>query len=205
MCTPGAAIALQGASAVTGAYGAYSQGMSEAAQYRYASAAKQKEAAATRAYGTAQTTAIQDQAALESAATKQQTNRFLGAQKAQLGANTGGGSVTAQDILKDTLTKGDLDQAMIRYNADLKSKSVIDRSNMSAFDLENEAAGYGIAASGAKRGAKTAAFNSLLSGAGQVANTWYTSNLYRSPSSTANVGGKRVPTAPSDYYRWNSR
>ncbi len=119
------------------------------------------------------------------------TNRVsetVGAQKAAVVQGVGASSRSAQDIIKDTLDKGSLDEMALRLNADIKSNNadITAATNHMNFDLQG--AGYRIAGGNARAAGSAAGAASLLQGAGSVANSWYMGKLYAGRQGATPVG-----------------
>lgn len=198
----GAAIGLQAVGSLTSAYGQYTQGLAQANYFKYLASNSRTEAALATREGELQSTLVQNQGLKESEIATRHEKEVVGTQTAAAGANVGGGSVTSADIATDTFNKAKLDQLAIKYNADIESWNATQGAKLKAWQLNREAGGYDISGEAARAGGKMGAFNSLLSGAGQVANTWYSNSPYKNSQvpKYATTFGKRVPVAPSDYY-----
>lgn len=179
MGAAGPAIGLQAAGTAVGAYGSYTEGVAQKDYYNALAVNSRRKADSVRLRGDAESHAAQDKGSYESKLARKKESELVGSQKVALAANIGAGSVTAADITKDTFDKARLDQLAIKYNADLKSWAAKSKAAMDAYDLEEAARGYERAGKAAKQAGKQNAFNSLLSGSGQVASTWYTANRYR--------------------------
>lgn len=197
----GAMMGIQGAGAVTSAFGAYTQGLAQSNYFKYLAANSRTEAGLVTREGQQQATLAENAGAEESKISARKTLELQGAQTAASGANVGGGSGTTADIAADTINKSRLDQLAIKYNADVQAWNSTEGAKLRAFSLNREAAGYDVSAGAAKSAGKMGAFNSLLSGAGQIASTWYQNQPFAKTSGkTALVGGKRVPVAPDNYW-----
>jgi len=112
----------------------------------------------------------------------------IGQQKVALANGVGVGSRSAQDIISDTLTKGQLDEMALRMNAQMKTKNAVIQGEMGAMNYGAQAAGYGIAGKNAVAASRMGAFSSLIGGAGSVANSWYLGNMY----ANRGIGGPTV-------------
>lgn len=105
-------------------------------------------------------------------------NETVATQKAAVVTGVGASSRSAQDIIADTLDKGNLDEMALRLNADIKSKNIDIGAATKKMNYTAQASGYGMAAVNAVGAAKAGAQSSLISGVGSVANSWYQSKLY---------------------------
>lgn len=95
-----------------------------------------------------------------------------GAQKTAVSMGAGLASRTAQDVMKDTLDKGNLDELAIRWNTAMKSKAITDEGAMQAFNFENQAAGDKVAGNQAMRAARMNQIASVLGTGSSVASNW---------------------------------
>lgn len=89
----------------------------------------------------------------------------------------GAGSKTAEQIVSDSLARGDLDQIALRYNADLKRKGNNSTADFASLDYEGQAKGYGLSASNADMSSKIGQLSTILGTGTSVASTWYSSTL----------------------------
>ncbi|CAK0756654.1 conserved hypothetical protein [Gammaproteobacteria bacterium] len=80
---------------------------------------------------------------------------------AMAAAGVGSGSVTAEDIIKETFNKAELDKMTVRYNA-----------NMSALAKKQQAGQYRMAGDNAIQAGNINADTTLLTSATGVANNW---------------------------------
>ena len=179
MCTIGAAIALQGVATANSAYGSYVQGIAQNRYYDYLASNAEKEGALELKKGDQQAQFEQDKGSFESKIQRNNAKELEGTQKAIAGANVGPGSVVSENIATDTFNKQKLDELSIKYNADMASWKAKEDAKLRDFELKNSAAGYGIAGKQARSAGKLGAFNSLLGGASQMAQTWYLGNQYK--------------------------
>lgn len=201
MCNPAAVMGIQAASAGYSAIASYNQGLAQKNYYDYAAKQSDKQADLAIQQGTQAADAARDVGAETTKSFKRQAARLEGAQRVAIGANLGGGSKTAEQIVADTFDKEKMDEMAIKYNADVEAWRAANEANLKAFDLRSQAEGQRIAGKEAKRAGKIGAINDLLSGAGQVASTWYLNKL-NSPSADkfSIINKKRTRVAPSDYY-----
>jgi hypothetical protein len=175
----GTAMTMQGIGGATSAYGQYQSGLAQQSYYNYLSSNATKEAGMVREQGAEAVTMAQNEGAYKTTMLNRKVAQESGAQTAQEGANMGGGSGTAADIAGDTFDKAKMDQLAIKYNADMTSWKATNDANRQAWNLENQAKMDSIAGENAKSAGKSAAFNTLLSSAGQMAGTWYKGQNYR--------------------------
>lgn len=200
MCTAGAAMAIQGAGAVSSAAGSYYGGLAQKNYYDYVANQNEKAAGQVRKQGEQAATMAENKGAQDTNLLNRKVAEFEGAQAAGAGANIGGGSVTTADIAKDTFNKAKMDQLSIKYNADIQAWKSTNDAQLKAYELEQEAAGQRLAGKAAKKAGKIGMINDLLSGAGQVASTWYTSKqLGTTPAGKNDTGKMYGPkTAPME-------
>lgn len=175
MCTP---IALGVSSLVmaavgTGmsAYGQYQQGQAQSAQAEY----QARLAARNARQSHMQADYAREQAAEDAARHRRQVGRTVGAQRPLLaasGVDVGDTDSSAMNILGDTAQWGEYDAQKILHQGALKAWGY---ENQAANEQAN-AALYGMGAKQATRAGAIGAGASLLSGAGQVASSWYRYN-----------------------------
>ena len=112
----------------------------------------------------------QDEAKFEAKKQKTSVAQFASSQRAKLIANgVDLASVTAADISSDTMTKAQMDQMLIRYNADSKSWSQTTDAQYKKWAGDVEATGQEQAGEQARASGKRAAFTTLLATAGTLA------------------------------------
>lgn len=170
MCVPLAAAAIA-ATVASGSYTAYNQyqaGASQNKYYQYMADQSRIEGQNAIKQGDAQSTAIQDQAKLQGKDLSTQQSEFNASQKVALAAS-GNTGVTAEDITSNTFSKEQLDQSLIRYNADLKSYGVNTDATYKNYQAQNQADQYSYQGKAAAYAGKTGAFNTLLATAASVA------------------------------------
>ena len=180
MCSPAAAAGVQLAGGMYSAYQQRQAGKMEQSYYNMLATNADKQAEAAQLVAGNKVTAIQNRAAFDSGSLKDQVKGVEGSQKVELAAaGVGAGSVTAEDIARDTMTKAAMDEALIRYNADMASDETLRQGKFEALDLKNQAIGYRMAGKNARRTAKTNSYSTLLGASTQAASTWYTGNRYK--------------------------
>lgn len=175
MCNPAfMAMGVQGTGAGLNAYGAIQAGKSQADYYSFLASQNNKQAIDVEKAGTADITGVQTQAELTTAQKARDEARVEGSQRAAAAANgVGGGSVTSQDIAKDTVNTATRDADAIRYNADIKSFEIGQNTKLQAGALRDQASQFGQAGINATKAGGLNAVSSLLNGATSVASNWY--------------------------------
>ncbi len=179
----GAAIAAGGLGAAGGIYSAYAQGQEGAAQasyYNYLSGVSAMNAGLAKSRGVAAQQQIGAQENQQQIGLTNTINQAVGAQKTAMTRGVGNSSRSAQDIVGDTLNKGNLDEMALRLNSDLAAKSAAVGSMSSAMNYMSQGAGYNIAGGNARTQANFGIGSSLLGAAGSVANSYYMGNMYGS-------------------------
>lgn len=131
-----------------------------------------------RASGEAQSRAVSLEEADTLSRRSEKTRQIVGAQKAAMVSGVGAGSRSAQDIIKDTMTKGSLDEQAIRLNAELKRKGIATGTEMESFNLASQAGGYEIAGRNVRAALPWQQASTLLGTATQAGSFWYTANRY---------------------------
>jgi hypothetical protein len=176
------AAAVPGAIALGGAgLSAFAEGQAGKASsdyYGYLADSARINAGLAEAEGTAKQYQIGAETADEQRRLTDRINETVGTQKASVVSGVGASSRSAQDIIKDTLNKGNLDEMALRLNADMKSRNADIEAKMATMNYGAQAAGYNIAGRNAINASKVQQFSSLLGGAGSVANSWYMGDLY---------------------------
>jgi hypothetical protein len=108
----------------------------------------------------------------------------IGAQKAALAAGGAGvGSKTAEQIVSDTMDRGNLDEEALRYNADAKGKAAQMGSDVSSMNFRTEAYGDQMSGAAALGAEKFSRASTILGTGGSVASMWY-----RLPTSWGGAG-----------------
>jgi len=149
------------------AYGQYAEGQSKNKYYQYLADENEREANALEKTAENQVTLVQDKAAKDAKDLKNSTAKIAGTQKAAMAA-AGIYGVTAEDIEGDTFNKSKLDEANIRYNADIESWNVNTEANEQANVLRSQAGLYKFAGKEAKRAAGINMTSTLLGTAGSM-------------------------------------
>lgn len=189
----GAAVLPAGVAVAGGALSAEEEGAAGQAQSNYysylASAAKINEGL-TDPEATAEKKQIGDQTNREQIDLTNRIAATVGAEKVSVVTGVGGSSRSAQDIISDTLNKGNLDEMSLRVNAFNKSKNADITAKSGAMNFASQAAGAVISGINALGAAKVAQTNSLIGAAGSVANSYYMGSMYagRGYGGSGNIG-----------------
>jgi len=171
-----AAVGVQAAGAGLGAYSSWKQGLAQQSYYKSAADNSRQEAAMAEKEGDLESGQAQDEALLKSEQLRRSVATLEGQQTAAEGASGTAGSVTAADISNDTQRKSNLDQMMVRYNADRASWQAKTQAALKAWSLNKQADQDEAAGEESRQAGKIGVATSLLGGAGQVAGSWYKLN-----------------------------
>ena len=166
-----AVAALMGATAISGAvgaYGAYQQGQAQKNMYNYQAQAALMQQKQVGLVAQANITGEQNQAALKATMLQRSQAIVAGSQKASTGAQGIGGSVTAANIATDTFTKQQMDQMTLQYNANVKAWNITNQANAQEWGLGVQATQDQYAAKNAARAGTIGAITTLLGTAAQV-------------------------------------
>lgn len=180
-------VGTQIAGGVYSAYGAENEGIAQEGYYRYLAGQADSNARLTELAGERQARSIKDAAHLEYGRLKRSQLQLEGSQKAALGAQGISGSVTAEDIARDTMNAERLDEMAIRFNADSQADEVVRQAQINAIGLRTEAEGYRTAGGNARRAGRRNAYASIIGSATAVAGTF----------AAAYPGGTSVPRTQS--------
>lgn len=150
------------------AYGAYQQGQAQKNMLNYQAQAAAVQQQIVKQTSEANISGVQDQAALQSQQLSRQQMAVKGAQAASAGAQGLDGSVTGADIAKDTLTKEQMDQQTLMYNANVKSWNITNNANAQLWGLGSQENQYSAGSKNAEIAGDIGAGSSLLSSATQV-------------------------------------
>lgn len=153
----------------TKAYGEYQQGKAQNQYYQYLANSAVAQGNAIAAQKEKQSELEQDKASWEGKKANIQGAEFKAKQIASMVASGAGTSGTAEDIVKDTFNKQKMDEAMIKYNADVASWSLTEEGRMAQFGAEQQANQYRYAGKQAKKAATMKSLTTLLSTAASVA------------------------------------
>ena len=196
------AMGAMGAGTLLNAYGTYQQGVAQRNYYRYLENAAQIESDQVQKQADQESSFAQDAGARETGMLKRKVSEVEGTQRAIAGANVGGGSVTTQDIQKDTFDKAKMDELAIRYNADLTSWKTQEEAKAKQYSLAEQKKMNRYAGESAYRSGKRNAFTSLIGGAGQVAGTWYAGKNTASSMSASTSPGSKSLNINNRYPYW---
>jgi len=168
--TAGVIMALTAAAGGYAAWGQGQAGKAEKARNEYEAQLAETQAALVRRTAEQNKKLTQGNAAEASKTLAQRTMELEGTQKATAAASgIGGGSVTTADIASDTVTKEALDQAAIKYNADINTWNIEEEAKSNEWMLKNKAKQYRMAGKNAVDASKIAATSTLLNTATSVA------------------------------------
>lgn len=149
------------------AYGQYQAGKAQDKYYQYLSQQNEREAEAAQQTAEQQVTIAQNEAAQRAKELKGDVSRVKGAQKAAMAA-MGIYGVTAEDILADTANRAKLDEANIRYNADIASWAARKEAAERGWALRNQATLFRFAGKQARQAAAINVTSTLLGTAASI-------------------------------------
>lgn len=175
MCSPAAIpMAIQAGGGLLSYNSTVQAGKDERNYYNMSADTDEANAAIVKIRGDRQVTNIQDRAAFDNAILKDQVKEVEGSQKVVAAVNgVGAGSVSAEDIARDTMTKAEKDEALIRYNADLSSDEVNRNTNFEVAQLKQSARLKRYSGKMAQKAAKMRAFTTIIGTSAQVADKGY--------------------------------
>lgn len=171
-----AGIALAGAG--VSAYEGGVAGKAQAGYYGYLADTAKTNAGLAKSEAISKERDIGAQANQEQVNLTNRVNETIGAQKTAMVSGVGASSRSAQDIIGDTLDKGNLDEMALRLNTSMASRNVEITAKSRGLNFGNEASGDLLAGGNALNAARMGQVSSLLSGAGSVANSWYLGKMY---------------------------
>lgn len=198
MCDPitATAVTLTIASGGAQAYSQYQEGKATKDYYDAQARARDTQAKITEDRAQRQSTLIQDTAKAEGKTLAEQNAAFAASQKAILAAaGIDVSSVTGTDIISDTARKQKLDEATLRYNANIRSYETTEAGKFEAFALREEGKQLRFAGKQAKAAGRNQAIGTLLSTAASVAMIGAISG---STAGTKGLSVKGVGQAPSN-------
>lgn len=173
-----AAIGLTAAGGAYSAYQANEAGKASGSYYSYLAETARTNAKLALASGKSATEQIGYQEKEQDRQLQEGIRSTVGAQKAALVTGAGIGSKTGEQVVKDTLNKGNLDEMALRYNAALRTKNAKIGAESNAFNFDNQAFGNEMAGSNARAIGRTNATSSILATGGSVASMWYRSSPF---------------------------
>ena len=207
MCTPemAASMGIQVAGGALSYEAERQTAKAKESYYNYLAGQNEAQARTIAARGEQTATSIAETSAIDEANLNRSAKRVAGAQKAALGASgIGAGSVTAEDIVRDTAKTHELDVNALRFDADSRIWSARTAAADQAKALRDQAAQFRYAGANARYAGDIKTTASLLGTATSVADTWYRWNQTgagRSPAMVKTPGrsyGGGYATAP-DY------
>jgi hypothetical protein len=174
MCSPEIAAGFQVAGIGMQVAGALNEGKSQKSYYDYLAGQNETEAAQTIEAANKNVGMVSRAAGVEEINLNRNVAEVRGTQMATLAASgVWAGSGTAEDISRDTTNKAELDRAAIRMNADLKSQQIALEAANRSKALREQSIQFKMAGANALQAAGMNAAGSILSGAGQVASSYY--------------------------------
>lgn len=150
------------------AYNQYKEGSAANKYYQYQADQAEQEAQNAEKQGALQSKLIQDSAKEQGKNLKTSQAEFNASQKVAL-VSSGQSGATAEDIVSDSQRKQNMDEALLRYNADAKSWEVQNQMRNNAWATRVQADQYRYAGKNAKAAGKRKSFSTLLGTATKVA------------------------------------
>ena len=151
-------------------YGQQTQAAASQKMANYQASVAEREAMLSKRTAEENVRATQQQASLDTAQLNRKYAVLEGAQKAARAASgIGGGSVTEGDIATDTFRTQDLDEQMIRLNADLKSWDLTRGGELEAWGLGTQVSQYRTAGQNARIAGNINSGATILQGASTIA------------------------------------
>ena len=164
-----AAVVISVVGAGVSAYGQYSQGQAQKKMYKYQADVAERQAQIDQQTSETNAHLTQYQASQDA---KQLQRKYMiveGAQKASRAASgLGGGGVTEGDIATDTFNTKNIDESMIRYNADLKSWGIRNQAAGEIWGLGTQINQYSFAGKNAAKAGAISATGTIFSGVGSA-------------------------------------
>ena len=197
MCAP----AIMAVAAAYSAYSQYQQGVSEQKMYNYQADASRQQGAAALAQGQKQGELIQDTAKLQGKEQAIKTAEALSSQRAAMAAmGLDPSSVSAQDLASSSMSKAQMDEAAIRYNADVNSWESNRQGQLTNWQSNVMADQYKYAGKQSKQAGIINAGGTLLSSAASYGMSKWLAGQYRIPKTTT-----FSPQSPSSGYAFAFR
>jgi len=151
------------------AYGQYQQGQAQKKMYQYQADVNAQQAIMAQRAADANVKLTQYQASQDAKMLQRKYMLVEGSQRAAFAAQgLGGGSVTEGDIATDTFKTMKLDENMIRYNADIKSWEIRNRSANEIWKLEAESRQFTYAGKSAARAGAISGTGTIFSSVGSA-------------------------------------
>jgi len=192
MCDPITAVAVTTTAVAGGmqAYGQYKEGAAVNKYRKGVANIQEQQGDILLKRGEKQSELIQDSAKFTGEKQKIEAAQVESAQRAALVANgVDLSSVTAQDLVSDTLSKSRLDELAIRYNADINSWNTTEEAKFKKWSLYTEAAQSRASGANALASGKRKAFTTLLSTAASMAGTLVLSGALKGGGGGGGGGG----------------
>jgi hypothetical protein len=169
MCDPVTVgiVGLGVAGTVMSAQGARRDADAKRDYYNYIASANDQQAVAVEQNAQLQNSLIQDQAGRQKLKIREDGDQLQGAQRATMAAN-GVSGATAEDVIRDSLSRQQKDELAIQYSADLKDWANTREAKLKAWDLRTQAVMGRKSAYNAEVAGNYAVATSLLSGATQT-------------------------------------
>lgn len=172
MCDPVTLTVVAGTAIAAGggytAYNQYKEGVAADKYYQYQADQTNQEAAAVMRQGEQQSNLIQDTAKVQGKELKTQQGEFNASNKVIAAAmGMAGGSV--EDAVSNNLSKQQMDEALLRYNADVKSWETREGAKNKNWALGVQADQLRYAGKNAKAAGKRKSISTLLGTAASVA------------------------------------
>ena len=168
-------VAVLAAQAIAGgmqAYGQYKEGAATNKYYKGVAAMQEEQGRIEYARGEKQSELIQDSAKWQGKKQKTEAAQVASSQRVAMAANgIDLSSVTSQDIASSTMTKANMDEFAIRYNADVNSWNTMEDAKYKRWALNVQANQSRATGKNALSAGKTASFNTILSTAASMATT----------------------------------
>ena len=176
MCSPAAMGVTSGVQMMAGLYTAgqiQEEGKATRNYYNLQADTAEKNADIVEMQADRKVSNIQDKAALETRKFDDQVKSLEGSQRVAMAASgMGAGSVSAEDITRDTMSKAALDKALIRYNADMESDNTTREAKFEAGNMRIQAKQLRYAGKMAQKSAKMNSYTSLFNTATQTGTNW---------------------------------
>jgi len=190
MCEPTTVMVLMAASGAMSAYSQYQQGMTQGRYYNYMADQSRIEGKAALDRAGRQSELIQDSAKYEGMIQAEKSAEFTASQKAAMVANgVDLGSGSASDIIRSSMSKEKMDEAAIRYNAEMKSWATMEEGKIQNWQSNIEANNYNFAAKQAKSAGKTSAAVTLLGTAASMGFAGYQMGMFGGASPATSAAG----------------
>lgn len=205
MCSP--TLMVMSAQAVSGglkAYGQYKQGVAMRNYYNYLADTERVKGEYQYRLRMKESHLVQDKAKFEDKIHKQDVAQFVASQKANIVANgINLSSVTAADLVTDSLSKARLDELAIRYKADAKSWSLKETAKARRWSANVQASNYKAAGSRALASARNEAMGTLLGTAVSIGTTAHSSGMFGTKAVPGKGGyGLSTPEGAVDMKTW---